>query len=273
MNATRDLILGVVLSLLVHGAFLGLPFSSGGRRTILTPQSILTHQSIPLEISFVKLEVHEDTTPKAKPISITHPERFRQSVTVREEKVTKRSEKSPVGLGKKSITPLKEERTLTQAPEPFIPPQQAKITDNAPQQKEGVTKKYPLASPLPSTEDLLEAEDPLEAKNLDASIIPKRAHVSRSRLLTLARPRYDRNPKPSYPRIARRRGYEGVVVLKVEILSDGRVGEVRTKRSSGHPILDRSALKTVKKWTFIPAKRGDKPIRVWAEIPIKFQLE
>jgi len=273
MNATRDLILGVVLSLLVHGAFLGLPFSSGGRRSIPTPQSIHTPQSIPLEISFVKLEIHEDTTPKAKPISITHPERIRQGVTVREKKVTKRPEKLPVDLGKKPITPLKEERTLTLAPKPFIPPSPAKITDNAPRQKEGGPQKAPLASPLPSAEDLLEAEDPLEAKTLDANLIPKRSNVSRSRLLTLARPRYDRNPKPPYPRTARRRGYEGVVVLKVEILSDGRVGEVRTKRSSGHPILDRSALKTVKKWTFIPAKRGEEPIRVWAEIPIKFQLE
>ena len=261
MNATRDLILGVVLSLLVHGVLLGLPFSSGGRR------SILTHQSIPLEISFVKLEVHEDATPKAKPISINHPERVRQGVKVSEKKVTKRPEKSPSGLGKKPITPLKEKRTLTRAPEPFIPPPQAKITDNAPQQKEGGAKKAPLASPLPSAEDQLEAED------FDASLIPKRGNVSRSRLLTLARPRYDQNPKPPYPRIARRRGYEGVVVLKVEILSDGRVGEVLTKRSSGHPILDRSALKTVKKWKFIPAKRGEELIRVWAEIPIKFQLE
>lgn len=261
MNATRDLILGVVLSLLVHGILLGLPFSSGGRR------SIHTHQSIPLEISFVKLEVHEDATPKAKRIAITHPERVRHGVTVREKKVTKRPEKSPSGLGKKPITPLKEERTLTREPEPVIPAPEAIITDNVPQQKEEGTKKVPLASPLPSAEDQLEAEE------FDASLIPKRGNGSRSRLLTLARPRYDRNPKPPYPRTARRRGYEGIVVLKVEILSDGRVGEVRTKRSSGHPVLDRSALKTVKKWKFIPAKRGEKPIRVWAEIPIKFQLE
>jgi protein TonB len=89
----------------------------------------------------------------------------------------------------------------------------------------------------------------------------------------LARPRYDRNPKPRYPRIARRRGYEGLVVLKVEILPDGRVGKVRVKRSSGHHILDKSALKTVKMWRFIPARQGDDPIRMWAEVPIKFDLE
>ncbi|MFQ6078414.1 MAG: energy transducer TonB [Thermodesulfobacteriota bacterium] len=57
------------------------------------------------------------------------------------------------------------------------------------------------------------------------------------------------------------------------MLRSGRVGELRVKRSSGHHILDKSALKTVKKWKFIPAKRGEDPIRMWAEIPIKFELE
>jgi protein TonB len=63
------------------------------------------------------------------------------------------------------------------------------------------------------------------------------------------------------------------VVLKAEILPNGRVGKVRIKRSSGHDILDKSALKAVKKWRFIPAKRGEDPMRIWAEIPIKFELE
>ncbi len=243
MKPTRDLIWGVAISLLVHGAFLGLPFSPGGQR------SVVSHQPIPLEISFIKLEVHEVTTPKAKPIAPTQPERVRQGVEVREKKVAKKREKS--------TTSLKEGETLTPAPEPFIPTPQAEITGNAPQQKEEGAKEVPLASPLPS------AKDSLEGEAFNASLIP----------LILARPRYDRNPKPPYPMIARKRGYEGLVVLKVEILSNGRVGQVRVERSSGHRILDRSALKTVKEWRFIPAKRGEDPTRMWADIPIKFTLE
>ena len=243
MNATRDLICGVALSLLVHGAFLRLPFSSEGRG------SILAHQSIPLEISLIKLEVHEDATPKAKPIAPTQPERVMQSIEVREEKVTKRREKS--------ITSLKEGETLIPAPEPLIPDPQAKNPDHTPQPKEEGVEKAPLVYPLPSV------EDPLEGEDFYASNIP---HI-------LVRPRYDRNPKPPYPMIARKRRYEGVVVLRVEILSNGRVGEVRVKRSSGHRILDRSALKTVKEWRFIPAKRGEDPTHIWADIPIKFILE
>ena len=86
-------------------------------------------------------------------------------------------------------------------------------------------------------------------------------------------PRYAENPKPSYPREAREKGYQGEVLLRVEVLSNGRVGEIEVARSSGHEILDRSALSTVKQWKFIPARKGEEPIPLWVNIPIKFQLQ
>jgi protein TonB len=89
----------------------------------------------------------------------------------------------------------------------------------------------------------------------------------------LTQPRYAENPKPLYPQEARKRGYQGEVVLKVEILSNGRVGRVEVKRSSGHEILDRSAFATVKEWRFVPAKKGENPIPFWVNIPIKFELQ
>jgi protein TonB len=51
------------------------------------------------------------------------------------------------------------------------------------------------------------------------------------------------------------------------------VGEIKVTRSSGHEILDRSALSTVKQWKFIPAQKGEEPIPLWVNIPIKFQLQ
>jgi TonB family protein len=88
-----------------------------------------------------------------------------------------------------------------------------------------------------------------------------------------ARPRYAENPKPIYPQEARERGYQGEVVLKVEVLSNGRVGQIEVRKSSGHELLDRSALTTVKQWRFIPARKGDTAIPLWVNIPIKFQLQ
>jgi TonB family protein len=84
--------------------------------------------------------------------------------------------------------------------------------------------------------------------------------------------RYAENPKPSYPEEAREKGMEGEVLLRVEVLANGRVGQIEVRRSSGHEILDQSALSTVKQWKFIPARRGNELIPCWVNIPIKFQL-
>jgi TonB family protein len=87
-----------------------------------------------------------------------------------------------------------------------------------------------------------------------------------------SRPRYIENPKPDYPLEARNKGYEGKVLLQVEVLLNGRVGDIFVKESSGYEVLDQSALDTVKKWRFIPAKKGEVPIPCWVNVPITFQL-
>ena len=88
-----------------------------------------------------------------------------------------------------------------------------------------------------------------------------------------AHPRYAENPKPPYPLEARERGHQGEVLLRVEVLANGRVGQIEIKRSSGHESLDQSALSTVKQWKFVPAKKGEDPVPLWVHIPIKFQLQ
>jgi TonB family protein len=88
-----------------------------------------------------------------------------------------------------------------------------------------------------------------------------------------ARPNYGINPKPPYPKSARRRGQEGTVLLRVLVLEDGKVGEIELAGPSGYTVLDESALKAVKKWIFIPGKNGGEDISSWVEVPIKFQLD
>ena len=89
-----------------------------------------------------------------------------------------------------------------------------------------------------------------------------------------AQPNYNVNPKPPYPRIARRLGAQGVVTLRVFVRKDGSVGQAEVLRSSGFRMLDNSALKTVRSaWRFIPAQMDGLAIDSWVEVPIKFVLE
>lgn len=86
-------------------------------------------------------------------------------------------------------------------------------------------------------------------------------------------PRYGDNVLPAYPPLARLRGYQGVAVLFVEVLADGRVGEVAIKRSAGHEILDRTALEAVRSWRFDPGRRNGRPVAMLVDVPVRFTLK
>lgn len=81
------------------------------------------------------------------------------------------------------------------------------------------------------------------------------------------------NPKPPYPLAARRQGIEGRVLLAAHVRADGSCGDVKLKQSSGHSLLDRAALETVKRWRFLPATRAGRAIDSWVDVPIRFRLE
>jgi len=64
---------------------------------------------------------------------------------------------------------------------------------------------------------------------------------------------YKNNP-PLYPRIARVMGYQGSVILELEVLPNGTCGSAIVSRSSGYSVLDKSALNAAKSWVFFKEK-------------------
>lgn len=84
---------------------------------------------------------------------------------------------------------------------------------------------------------------------------------------------YLNNPRPTYPMVARRMGWEGKVILNVEVLAEGACGAVNVFRSSGREVLDKSAMAIVKTWRFTPARRAGRAITQWFQVPINFSLE
>ena len=89
----------------------------------------------------------------------------------------------------------------------------------------------------------------------------------------LAVPRYGRNRELVYPAMAREKGWQGTTLLKVQVLKNGLVGSLEVLRSSGFSVLDQSALKGVKEWKFIPAKKDGQPAETFVQIPVTFRLE
>ncbi len=65
----------------------------------------------------------------------------------------------------------------------------------------------------------------------------------------------------------------GTVVLEVEALRDGSVGEIDVVESllagkGGH---DEAAVKALRQWKFRPALSNGSPVAVWMRIPIEFR--
>ncbi|MHB8709382.1 MAG: energy transducer TonB [Desulfuromonadales bacterium] len=87
-----------------------------------------------------------------------------------------------------------------------------------------------------------------------------------------ATPRYESNPLPNYPRLARQNRWEGTVRLRARVTAGGTVEGVSLERSSGHAVLDSSALAGVQRWRFIPATRGGVPVACEVSIPVAFRL-
>lgn len=83
---------------------------------------------------------------------------------------------------------------------------------------------------------------------------------------------YLSNPAPEYPEQALERGWEGAVILRVKVSPNGRPAVVDVKQSSGKKVLDSAAVRTVKQWTFSPAKKGNNPVEGWVDVPIHYQL-
>ena len=75
---------------------------------------------------------------------------------------------------------------------------------------------------------------------------------------------------PVYPVLARKAGVEGMVVVKVLIDTKGDVIEAMVVKSI--PMLDSAALDAAKMFKFTPGKQRDRIVRVWMQIPFKFNL-
>jgi periplasmic protein TonB len=83
---------------------------------------------------------------------------------------------------------------------------------------------------------------------------------------------YLNNPAPAYPRVSRMAGEEGRVLLKVLVSDEGLVNTVDIEKSSGSSRLDQSASDAVKRWRFIPARKGNLALSAFVFVPINFSL-
>lgn len=92
-------------------------------------------------------------------------------------------------------------------------------------------------------------------------------------VLPLSNADYLYNPPPAYPRMSRRMGEQGTVLVRAFINAEGHAEKAEIHTSSGYARLDEAALKTVQRWRYVPGKRAGQPEAMWFNVPIRFVLD
>ncbi|PWB53346.1 MAG: energy transducer TonB [Nitrosomonadales bacterium] len=157
------------------------------------------------------------------------------------------------------------------------PPEPPKPQPKPKAQPRAKPEARPLLQPQPVAERIME-QAPEPAPVAAAQVAPVIEAPARAEPAPVVEaPRFNaaylNNPPPAYPLAARRRGIEGRVLVRAEIQADGSCSRVELKKTSGFDPLDQAALEAVRKWHFVPAKKGAQAVTAWVEVPITFKLE
>lgn len=177
-------------------------------------------------------------------------------------------------VAQRTLAPTKSELSIeiVRPPKPIEPPKVEPPKPPPPkvQPKQAqVLPQIQQAAPEPASTGVPSEAPIAVAPVVSAPPAPETLPVS----APIGRAGYLNNPAPEYPPMAVRQGWQGTVLLRVRVLSDGKVEAVEIKQSSGRKLLDDEAIRTVKKWLFTPSKRGDTPVEGWATVPIEFLLD
>ena len=170
-------------------------------------------------------------------------------------------------------------------PKPAPPPPQVKPKPVEPQQVKPAPKiAEPVAKPVETAMPVepvapaapvmpVAAPAPTPPAVESAPVQPVKAPVALPDREPDYHAAYLNNPKPKYPMVARRMGWQGKVVLNVEVLASGLPGHIKIHQSSGHDVLDNDALNAVQTWRFVPARHNGEEVTRNFLVPIPFKLE
>ena len=79
-------------------------------------------------------------------------------------------------------------------------------------------------------------------------------------------------PEPHYPLIARARGWQGSVDVRLSVLADGSVQDASLRRSSGYSVLDAAAIAVARRSRFRPPASSGLPAPFRGRIEYRFEL-
>jgi len=120
----------------------------------------------------------------------------------------------------------------------------------------GILGSVPTAAPPPPPPPKKDAPPPPPSR------IKVGGNVQQAKLV--------RQPRPTYPPLAKQARIQGVVRLSAVIAKDGTIQELSV--ISGHPLLAPAALEAVRQWVYQPTTLNGEPVEVSTQIDVNFTL-
>ncbi|WP_245823889.1 energy transducer TonB [Photobacterium proteolyticum] len=208
-------------------------------------------------------EAVQKTTPVSEPMPV-----------VKETKVKKLVKKKEPEAVKKALAPKPKPKPKPEPepePEPKITkPEPKKVSENPVKE---VTKKIDKPEP-PKKVDEAKPATPKSVAKPKAEMKSEQAAGVNSSPRLVTRPTFATRPSPvKYPKIAKRRGIEGQVMIEVWIDKNGKQIKQTLVQSSGAQVLDKAAIEAIKRWQFSSHTVDGQAIAHRVQIPVRFKLD
>ncbi len=268
MNLPRYAVAGGI-SLLIHGTVLfvaqepkAFAMSAGQTSTAVSinfkamavppKQEAVAHDLPKQQVQPEKIEPIQEIAPEPKPSkSITKAKSSVKKAVEKPKKVEAIAENKPAPkkpVSPKSVSPQK----IT----PDIPKEKAQ----KPETKVSEVKPEPKVEPEKHTEVAESAQPANSGASSQPILVTKPTFVTRP-------------TAPKYPRLAKRRGIQGVATYEVWLDEDGNQVKQALVSSSGALMLDEAALKAIKQWEFSPHIVNGRAMAHRVKIPVRFKLD
>lgn len=264
MNAQRYVVAGAV-SLTIHAAFL---WAVPEKQAIAMPTG--SHSSS-VAINLVATPVtkqHVEPTPEKTIVEapVEQPAVQENIAPVANAKqVVKKPDPKPVKKVKPTPKPVQEVAKKVESKAVKTPP------------KPPVEKVKPEPKKIEKIEKVV-SEQPSEKKEkkkdiVDKTSAPQMAKQGVNNAPTLVeKANVLSTVSPKYPRLAKRRGIEGVAMYEILLDANGKQVKQTLIDSSGTKMLDKAALDAIKKWEFSPHIMNGQAIAHRVHIPVRFTL-
>ena len=163
--------------------------------------------------------------------------------------------------------------------------QQVRFKPPPPKQEQQIpkpkAKKVPIPDPTPDEPEpirLPEPEEDLDIPDVDDLVIaiPEAPPAVETGPIYITgdvrQPVKLKSPQPQYTEIARKARIQGVVILQTIIDKEGNITDVKILKGLPMGLAD-AAVDAVKQWKYEPATLNGKPVAVYFNLTVNFQLQ